>query len=601
MALQTTTVPLGVELPPDVNGTIQVISTKPLEALRAELEGIFSFVLYFRNNPDFFSTSLYYAGILSYLQAVQQNPRFARWSVVVYTDASTLPILQSAFPSSTYPQLVLCVVDWPVYTDSDGLPERNVFRCLRYQCAELFPTQICCIRDADTLFQRVITNCKEKSETLAEFSHSLGTWEQTFIDTWLGTELIQKPIVIGTDYSYGKDWHSNVPQNFPLRASTSYLERWASKKMGLPFESPLGVFAGFVNFGPDKSTFRDIWTRSVQYLLSRFSMVRGGFENEYKRIVSNKHAQYLTGGIVGKDEKIILFVFLRFYIDHCFFFSIQYQLENGSSGTLPGGFVAEPFTKNEKYNLYDIPKSSYKLVGHEDPTVQWKLIPPISLCGVRSGMLNPAYIDFILRVAKIYSKSDTINYNIKTEKRNTYTAYTVPLHIDLEQTFRSMKDKYESWLATVDISTLKKYLLAKSKHLLQSAIHYYFYYNGRPADFRYGLTETSPSYLEELYKKLRPVNASELMKATDIEDLFLNRVGPYTKEEEAHFAEQLEEERQTLLANQEKKKQNRLAENINFQNTRAPWAAGRFGFGGRHRTRKHRRHMKKRKATRRRT
>ena len=621
MSLYSISVPLGGELPPDINGTIQVISTKPLEALQAELEGIFSFVLYFRNNPDYFSTSLYYAGILSYLQAVQQNPRFARWSVVIYTDTLTLPILQTAFPSSEFPQLVLCVVDWPVYTDSDGLPERNVFRCLRYQCAELFRNQICCIRDADTLFQRVITNCKEKSETLVEFSHSLGTWEQTFIDTWLGTDLIRKPIVIGSDTNYWKPWHSNFPQNIPLR----YPIR-SSRYMGTNayvIDAPNGVFAGFINFAADKSTFSDLWTRSVQYLLSRYSIVRGGFENNYERIISNKHAHRFSGHVVGKDEKIILFVFIRYYIDQCFFFTIQYNNENSedSHGNKPGGFVAEPFVKDEKYNYYP---NSISVYGTES-TIQYKVIPPIRVCNTLSGMLNPYYIEFILTVAKTSNSLNT-DYIPGLSSKNTsmYKKYTISLHDDLEDVFRKFKGTYESWLTNLDLSNLKPYIQQASKYGLQTAINTYTQYHNRNLNKYHRLNETSPNYIQHLFKKLRPEDADRLLESTDVDDLFLKPAGPYTKEEEARFAEQLAEERKTLINAQEKKKQNRIAEmahgnrayaansdarrvkplSLAFGNVKVgakPWKGGPLGFGGRHKTRKHHRHMKKRKATRRRT
>jgi hypothetical protein len=450
-------------------------------------------------------------------------------------------------------------------------------------------------------------------EGLAEFSSALGTWEQKFVDTWLANDIIQKPIIVGTDYSYGKDWHSNIPENFPLRASTTMLQNWNTERNTI-FTSIFGVFAGFLNFAADKSIFRDLWTRSVQYLLSRFSMVRGEFENGYKRIVSNTHTYYLTGGIVGKDEKIILFVIIRYYIEHCFFFSIQYQLENDSINFPPGGFVAEPYTKNEKYNLYKLTEPKFK-PHNEEEKVQWKLVPPILVCGQYSGMLSPTYIDFILQDAKTFP-------NMNLNKRNNYTAYTIPLHVDLEQKFREIHDKYEAWLRSTNIEPLKSKLLSQSKKTLKNAKTYYYYFRGsQPHPFSRDMFEIKSNYLDELYTKLRPANAQRLLTATTLEDLFLNAAGPYTKEEEARFAEQLQAERQELFSSQKKKMNNRLEEERLFnekykamrakalanagiarnndfeENNRVPLAQGPLGFGGRRKTRKHRRFTKKRKST----
>ncbi|NBP59440.1 hypothetical protein EBU71_23360, partial [bacterium] len=321
---------------------------------------------------------------------MKRGGRFANWSVVVYTDKASIEVLQTAFPFETYPMLVLCIVDWPAFTDSNGLPSPEMLRCLRFQSAELFPTQICCIRDADTVFQSTLFACYSKPEEITEFSKALEQWEATFVDTWLGTELIQRPIVIGSDIAYSKDWHSNFPAPVPWRTPPFYSAFHRISMFNTAnsikdvIRSPLGMFAGFVNFASDKSSFPDLWTQCVRYLGERYTMVRGGFENEYKRIISNKHSQGISGGIVGKDEKILIFVIARLYFDRCFFFPIQYNAENGDK-IRPGGYIAQAFTKNEHYNHY--PGYYISLLEQQNRKVQYHVVPPIKVCGRLSGML----------------------------------------------------------------------------------------------------------------------------------------------------------------------------------------------------------------------
>ena len=574
--------PLAAGVGGELNGTLTIHSVLPLEEHQTK-EGIFSFVLYYHRRDTLFTNSLYYKGILSYLECIKPTGRFKNWSVVVYTDKASVEALQVAFPFETYSMLVLCIVDWPAFTDSEGLPSPEMLRCLRFQSVELFPTQICCIRDADTLFQTALNLCYGGPKQISEFSKALEQWEKEFVDTWLKNVLIQKPIVIGMDLNYYKPWHSNFPAPVPWRIeaySMNLSNRNSREIVNQSISSPYGMFAGFVNFGANKSTFQDLWSHCIRYLGERYSMVRGGFENEYKRIISNKHSQRVSGGIVGKDEKILIFCIARIYFDQCFFFPIQYNSENSGGFFKPGGYIAKAFTQNEHKQKY-----GYSPLRFENENVQYHVIPPVTVCGFKSGMLNPAYIQFVLTGEKTSI----------TPKKFTVETMTHSIPEKFRYIMAEFYKQYEIWISTIDISTflenmkrLEKAYFIKLKTPKSIGFENISYHN------IYNRNLNLPAKLKNLFEKIPQANINRLAASEDLDDMFLQQVGPYTPAEEDEFKRRLDAERQVIIDAQKEKERERLARLEEEQKLRNKhWGNYRYKGGVHRKTRKHRRFTKK--------
>lgn len=567
MEVQKTERPLAAGIGGVLSGTLTVVSALPLEEHQATKEGVFSFVLYYHKKDVDFTKSLYYRGIYSYLQCVKRGGRFSNWSVVVYTDKASVDILITTFPFEEYPMLVICVVDWPAFTDSKGLPNPEMLRTVRFQCVELFPRQICCIRDADTIFQGILGNCYAGLDQLTEFSVALEAWEQTFVDTWITTPLIQKPIVIGSDLDYRKIWHSNFPAPVPWRVEVDPTTHTRNNDT-IRILSPFGMYAGFVNFSADKSTFQDLWTLCVQYLGERYTMVRGSFVNGYQRIISNKHSQaVVSGGIVGKDEKLLLFVIARLYFADCFFFPIQYNSENyapGGRGYPPGGYIQTPNSKPN--NDSNIRPTYYE-------------IPRIKVCGGSSGLLNPEFIVFMIRDA-----------------RDSKKTITTPNPLLIRDEMAEFYKKYESWKSRIDIPTFltKMKNLEKTQYsMLKNPRSYGFYSIGTNYENFYNQKLNSPKKLQTLFETIPQANINRFAASEDLDEMFLQQVGLYNPEEEAEFQRQINAERQIIIDAQKEREKERLvrrAEERAREFARDPY---RFRGGVHRKTRKHRRFTKK--------
>ncbi len=547
MAYEIERRPLGIGLAPEIQGTITVLSTTPYERLVQTKGGTFVFVLYYRAKDFNFKNSMYYKGILSYLQIVQSHPRFSNWFVTVYTDTVTLGILQEAFRFSEFPNLVLCVVDWPYYTDSDGLPEASVFRTLRFQCVELFPSQICCIRDADTLFQRVLRYCDD----MTSFSSALGAWESHFVESWLHGDVLSKPIVLGTEISYGQQWHTNLPLKLALRAELyfNYSFTLSGQKQQYAYTAPYGIFAGFVNFSANKRPYAALWTQCVEYLVARYSMVRSRFENQYRRQISNRRIKGLTGAIEGKDERLMLFVVVPLYLKQCFFFTIQYLSENSteSYSSFPSVYVVESL--------------------NDSTTIVKKDIPTIKVCGFSTALLNPYYIDCILHEAVVgpfwkpdleplpiaLDSNSNSNTNTNAVRELAFKNESMRLHDYFARDFGFFVVAYASWLSRFDSAKLTEYLQSRLQNTVK-AIQGKYKQNIKEV-FGWHHNETSNIMLNTVFSQI-PAQNLESIEA--LENLFLQNAGLYSPEEEAAFQVRYEEEKKTIVNQQRKRKEKRL-------------------------------------------
>jgi hypothetical protein len=351
-------------------GSLFIYSGTEFETLRESLDGVFSFVYYYQAReknhfatPADFLDTLWYKGLKIYIefvhdpvgtverggpacsaflsqfvkpngtlfgdkqeqeaikQALETPPlttsdveRFLKWGVVIYTDAKTQTILRGLFPSREYPKLVLAVVNWPFYSIESGICEQTIMRCMRFQSAELFQGKTICVRDADTIF---VNSLREYEQHPEYITYMILWWETEFLKPWI-TEYnyrIQETVketlenrhiieyaqcIIGTASWYQKDWHTNLPFKFPVSEKTQYYKFYAPDSTF----STKGVFAGFVNIS--KAVHAPVWKACVQYLVDRYFI---GTVYGSQRVISDEYCKTLIGPKVGKDERLLLFVF----------------------------------------------------------------------------------------------------------------------------------------------------------------------------------------------------------------------------------------------------------------------------------------------------
>jgi hypothetical protein len=564
--------PLCEGIPPEKNGILKVHSIEPLGSLRDRLEGVFSIVQYYSakgktaaERDASYSKSVYYKGVLHMLRLVHHEAGpFRNWGLVLYTDYTTLRILQRVFPFSIYPKLCIVMVNWPFYAMSNGSIDTSVLRCLRFQVVDLFPRQICLIRDADTLFQRVLILTTASDENV---TNAIEVWEAHFLSRWRGM-VASPPLVIGTSILYKKEWHVNTPLSlaFPFNVESTRQTRIPRETFleqnkvvfGAEFDSTIfGVLAGFVNVASDKSTLGGLWQRCVEYLQTRFFMARFPYQYGYKRYISNTFSSKYYGATVGKDEKCILFVMCRYYLPSIYFFDIHYSAENSLGRTEERFTYLVEGTKNIKYAW----KPKNRGYTNENTVIRELAlygVPTIEVTpGVVSHLLNPASIDTVLDIAK--ASAWTRNFMSSSELHKT--GIVMPLHELYHLKMRSAIDLYENWLAETPHSELYETLKKQLKNYVssQEAV-------GKKYDFN-----------------------------TTGDDLFLQNAGIYSLSEETEFAEKYKANK--ALKNAENAAEKAAEKAAVEAPGGIPGAEVASAGGVRRKTRKHHRFTKKRKST----
>jgi hypothetical protein len=287
----------------------------------------------------------------------KKTSRFKKWGVIVYTDERTRTLLETVFPYADYPKLILAVVEWPFYATKAGRCEPTIMRCMRFQVMELFPTQTICIRDADTLFVNLLERqyptesvkmaTEEETRKVHEkfartrdyATYMVLWWESEFMKAWASEETspifsqyqIYSQLIIGSSLDYSKPWHTNIPIELPLseKVNARKLVSTMRQKTQKPVShtSTLGLYAGFVNLSKQRNqilyiqAIQHLWKDCVEYLESRYFMAGPD------RLISDVYCRPISGAAIGKDERLLLFVFSR--VENIQAYTTFYNIEYG--------------------------------------------------------------------------------------------------------------------------------------------------------------------------------------------------------------------------------------------------------------------------------
>jgi hypothetical protein len=268
--------------------------------------------------------------------SAEEAQRFSNWSIVIYTDTSTQALLRSVFPFSQYPRLCIAVVMWPMYSLEGGICEYTILRCLRYQAMELFPNSTVFVRDADTIFVHALQYIDTTPNYIA---YLMMWWELEFLKPWQNQagyvkDPAVKPykwtgILIGTMTNYVAPWHRNVPIPVPIAKGVDVpLRLQMNDAKNVVFKEAKGLFAGFVNITKDDPTMKKLlWNRCVDFLTKRYFIA----VSEGRRIISDTFCRGITGHAIGKDERLLIFVFPSSFRLHVQYYYIEYSAASQST------------------------------------------------------------------------------------------------------------------------------------------------------------------------------------------------------------------------------------------------------------------------------
>lgn len=285
-------------------------------------KGVFSFSWYYRYAPTEVNSNVkgdrredrlkaYVSGLMTYIHLTQE-PEFAGWKVVLYTDQNTLDDLQlieetkpihfaTAQTILNHPNLILAVCSWPEYYTGrkftpEGDPRPNkidgvILRMFRNRALCDFHIIPVFVRDADTVF-RLETIRSPIYSPLPKIVQMIKDWEYS-----LHINLMQsgKLFLVAANIQYRKPWHYNNKTNM---YTMGFLAGLTTSLGGLPEWNP--------------SDENNLWNQSIDFVRGRSIVIN----NPPFRQLSN--LTEITYG--GKDEQIISFVWLPAIADRTFFF-----------------------------------------------------------------------------------------------------------------------------------------------------------------------------------------------------------------------------------------------------------------------------------------
>lgn len=240
--------------------------------------------------------NIYIKGITMYANCISKdNSIFRGWKVLVYTDIPTYTSLRENGFLFGHPAIEFALVRWPYYTPVEGGHiNGDIMRVMRFRAFFDFPHIPVFVRDADTIFAAKMREGWVMVEVLDFPEEDLYRWEKNY---FLGAQAYPNKWIFGTSLAYYKFWHEN-------------------KKRGL--FAPLGAFAGLQSVMPNVPCFQteELWNEVVKYILE--DSVRE--EKNGKIKYSNEDAR----GKVGKDERILLFIFFpKCALENIFFFELD--------------------------------------------------------------------------------------------------------------------------------------------------------------------------------------------------------------------------------------------------------------------------------------
>jgi len=434
-------------------GILRLATATPFNSLYKSLDGIFSFNLYYQKNQSFTSLSNFMKsqiveGLRFYMNMVHDTSvkdKMNAWGIILYTDKKTYQHIRKYFPFHTHPKLIIAVVMWPYYAEDDGGIEVSILRCMRYQAIELFEDKPVCIRDADTIFHTVLQYYEDHKKFKREICSLIRNWELEFLQSWIpsytaeekknhslsppNTRHITEDIVLGTSTGYFTEWHLDIP--FPIAFTEAAMKKYKVKKMFSENKSTLlkytgkGLYAGFVNVGRDKEHISKLWLHCLNYLVKRYYMVS---LPSGERLINDYYAESVVGSPIGKDEKLLIFVFLPLAFSHIHFLYIEYPVSN-------------------PHIIKVQPSPNY----------------PVEI--QRNNLIRPGYIEAALQHVK--ANKQYVGDQFKTIYNGVRTGYEEYLaKVSEEAFYKEINDR----ISDIQPSTQKDYFLPKAEPLSDKSV-----------------------------------------------------------------------------------------------------------------------------------
>lgn len=243
-------------------------------------------------------------------------------SELLYTQGEEEAIKRGFQTVVDHPSCILAVCSWPEYSPTRDTKkiDGTILRVFRHKAMMDFPDIPVCIRDADTYF----TNDLEGMER-TNFVEKLTTWEALLLDRLHASG---KRLLLSGVPSYKRGWHKNLDPEF--KGSTEETGEGS------------GLLAGLVTSlgGIPQWASGQLWNDSVSFIRRRC----------YIKADSGEISDLYSSTYVGKDEQVIVFIWLPELIDTTFFF--YFDFSEGSLGGEGGHYATSWFYDKKRYSSF---------------------------------------------------------------------------------------------------------------------------------------------------------------------------------------------------------------------------------------------------------
>ena len=287
--------------------------------------GLFSLTWYFRHEPIETNRNVktntrgdrlqvYLLGLMNYIHCTEQ-PRFAGWKVVIYTDQHTLDdiqLIEDVYPGHyataqalfNHPNLIVAVCSWPEYytgrkfsPNGDAHQSKKIdgiiLRMFRNRAFCDFHTLPVFVRDADTVFSILPSGrVYDRFEPQRNIVKKVEIWEHALL---VNLQNSGKRFLVASNIQYRQGWHYNKQTQL---YTMGFLAGLTTSLGGLPEWDPTN---------PD-----NLWIQSIDFVRGRSTVINNP---PYRQLSNLREYTY-----VGKDEQIISFVWLPAIADRTFFF-----------------------------------------------------------------------------------------------------------------------------------------------------------------------------------------------------------------------------------------------------------------------------------------
>ena len=283
----------------------------------ADIKGVFSTTFYFHDkylgqDHTWTKTDIYKRGLLHML-SVTDDPAFAGWKLIIYTDRASVENPYSSTTTNlemhkqewelikTHKNTIFAIIDSIDFAVGDGNDTKTIdnaiIRAFRMRAFHDFNNIPVMVRDADTLFENIMKITDGGRP--AQFKQEMITWEKTFFDN-IKTKPAQT-IVIASQPNYNRQWHvdpaTGVSTSGCYAALTSTLGNIDEWKNG------------------------SLWRKCLAYLKkhSRIESVTG----------TRKPSNSNLPTYIGKDEQLLSYVIIPEIFNKVYFYYFEYAQVEG--------------------------------------------------------------------------------------------------------------------------------------------------------------------------------------------------------------------------------------------------------------------------------